>query len=235
MEPIEQPTPEQLSIRAANRQRKRVQRARDKARSDRAVLAYVDRLQAAKINADGLAWQQKRNLCTLGEFAPGVDAITIADALEVAREFARALAVSDVRENESLFDFERRVFDVWAAYNEFVGHNDAGGNSPDAGGGHAPYLNRETGELSPGHGREYWIKHCGGFEKCWTPLPGAKEKIDIASLPKLKKLKQPEEPKPEAKTISLVPAPVVPQQPNAVNFSWVPPHAYEFLNGNGCT
>lgn len=102
MEHAEEPTPNRLAVRHANRERKRKQRARDKARSDRAVQAYFNRLQAAKVNADGLAWQQKRNLCTLGEIAPGVDAATIDEALEVAREFARALVISDVQNGESL-------------------------------------------------------------------------------------------------------------------------------------
>ena len=70
MEHAEEPTPNRLAVRHANRERKRKQRARDKARSDRAVQAYFNRLQAAKVNADGLAWQQKRNLCTLDEIAP---------------------------------------------------------------------------------------------------------------------------------------------------------------------
>jgi hypothetical protein len=229
IEAIKNPTSEQLAIRAANRQRKRIQRAKEKARSDRAVLRYFDRLQAAKINADGIAWQQKRNLCTLGEIAPGVDAKTVDEALEVAREFARALGTPDVQDGESLLDFERRVFEAWVNYDKFVGRDDAGGNHPDAG-GHAPYLNRETGELSPGHGRTYWIDHCGGFEKCWMPLPGAKVKIDIASLPKLRKLKQPEEPKPAPKPVPPTPTLVISPQ-NVAHFAWIPPRGHHYLNG----
>jgi hypothetical protein len=118
MEHAEEPTPNRLAVRHANRERKRKQRARDKARSDRAVQAYFNRLQAAKVNADGLAWQQKRNLCTLGEIAPGVDAATIDEALEVAREFARALVISDVQNGESLQDFERLVFEAWVNYDK---------------------------------------------------------------------------------------------------------------------
>jgi len=68
--------------------------------------------------------------------------------LEVAREMARALSSPDVQENESLYDFERRVFEAWVNYDKFVGRNDAGGRSPFAGGGHAPYLNREKPENS---------------------------------------------------------------------------------------
>jgi hypothetical protein len=233
MEPIEQPTALQLARRKANRLRKQVQRAKDRARSDRAVLAYLDRVHARQVNADGLAWQQKRNLCTLGEVAPGADAKTIDEALEVAREFARALVIHDVQEGESLLDFERRVFDAWVTYDKFVGRDDAGGTLPGAGGGGAPYLNQETGELYPGHGKAYWVDHLGGFDRCWTLLPGAKEKIDIASLPKLKKRKVPEEHVPEAKAVPPPPTPITPhEQPNAIHFSYISPDAYRYLNGS---
>jgi hypothetical protein len=63
----------------------------------------------------------------LGEIAPGVDAATIDEALEVAREFARALVISDVQNGESLQDFERLVFEAWVNYDKFVGRDDAGG------------------------------------------------------------------------------------------------------------
>lgn len=232
MEAIENPTQLQLAKRKAARERKRVQRAKEKARSDRAVLAYLDRLQAHQINADGLAWQQKRNLCALGEIEPGVDAKTIEDALAIAREFARALDIADIQDRESLLDFERRVWHAWVNYEKFVGRNDAGGNLPDAGGGGAPFLNRETGELSPGHGKVYWVEHLGGFEKCWTALPGAKEKINVESLPKLRKIKQPEEPKLEPEPMPLTPVPVIPPQAAyAASFSWIPPTAHNYLTG----
>jgi hypothetical protein len=166
----------------------------------------------------------------LGEVAPGVDARTLEEALEVAREMARALTTSDVQEGESLLDFEHRVFDSWVSYDKFVGHNGAAG-----GGGHGPHLNRETGELSPGRGKDYWVEHCGGFDECWKSLAGAKEKIDLASLPKLKKLKRPEESKPEPKaTPAPTPPPPVPQQPpTSINFVWMPPDAQRFLNSGG--
>ncbi len=103
---------------------------------------------------------------------------TIDEALEVAREMAYALSLSDVQEGESLHDFERRVFDAWTNYEGFSG----GSNSCDGGG--APHLNRQTGELSTGRGKLYWQEYCGGFDECWKPLPGAKKKLDLATLPK---------------------------------------------------
>ena len=233
MQTIEQPTPEQLAKRKANLERKQRQRAREKARSFQAMQAHLEKVKNDQMNAEGIARRTKLNQCSLGEISPGVDARTVEEALEVAREMARALSISDVQEGETLHDFERRVFDAWVNYDKFVGRDDTGGHSPSAGGGHAPYLNRETGELSPGFGRDYWVNYCGGFDESWQALPGAKKKLDLAALPKLKKLKRPEEPKPEPKA-----APVPPHtgtnsaaQPDAINFAWIPPDAQRFLNG----
>jgi hypothetical protein len=233
MQTIEQATPEQLAKRKANLERKQRQRAREKARSHQAIQDHLERVRAKEINEEGITRRTKRNQCTLGEISPGVDARTVEEALEVAREMARALNAPDVEEGESLYDFERRVFDAWVNYDKFVGRDDAGGHSPCAGGGHAPYLNRETGELSPGFGRDYWVNYCGGFEECWQSLPGAKKEIDIASLARLKKLKTREEFKPELKA---TPPPALPtlipqQQPDAINFAWIPPDAHRYLNG----
>ncbi len=233
MQTIEQATPEQLAKRKANLQRKQRQRAREKARSFQAMQAHLEKVKNDQMNAEGIARRTKRNQCSLGEVSPGVDAKTIEEALEVAREMARALDCLDVQENESLYDFERRVFDAWVNYDKFIGRDDAGGCSPLAGGGHAPYLNRETGELSPGFGRDYWVNYCGGFDESWQALSGAKKTLDLAALPKLKKLKRTEEPKSEIKATPApaLPAPIPQQQPNAINFAWIPPDAQRFLNG----
>jgi hypothetical protein len=230
---MEQITPEQLARRKSNLERKQRQRAREKTRSHQAMVDHLEQIKADRMNAEGIARRTERNQCMFGEVSAGVDARTVEEALEVAREMARALSVPDVQEGESLFDFERRVFDAWVNYDKFVGHNDAGGKLPEAGGGHAPYLNRETGELSAGRGKDYWVEHCGGFDECWRPLPGAKETIELASLPKLKKLKMPEEPEPEPKpTPAPAPPPPTPQQqPNAVHFMYVPADASRYLNG----
>jgi len=233
MEPMQQLTQDLLAKRKAALERKRRQRAREKARSHQAMVDHLEGLKADRMNAEGIAHRVARSQCMLGEVSPGVDARTIEDALEVAREMARALTIHDVLEGESLLDFEHRVFDAWVNYDKFVGHNDAGGNSPFAGGGHGPHLNRETGELSPGRGKGYWVEHCGGFEQCWKSLPGAKDKIDVAALPKLKKLKRPEASTPAPKpTPPLAPPAPIPQpQPNAVNFAWIPPNAQRYLHG----
>jgi hypothetical protein len=227
MQAVEKPTLEQLTKRKANLERKQRQRAREKARSLKAIEDHLEKLRAREMNAEDIARRTKRNQCTFGEISPGVDARTLEDALEVAREMARALTVSDVQEGESLHDFERRVFSAWTNYEGFRG----GYNSSDGGG--APYLNRLTGELSPGFGKPYWEEYCGGFDECWQSLPGAKKQVDLAKLPKLKKIEKPEEskPEPQAALVSPTPAPIPRQQPDAIHFMYVPPDAQRFLNG----
>src|ERR1700733_3762799 len=113
MKTIEQPSLEQLAKREANLVRKQRQRLREKARSHQAMLEHLERLKADRMNAQGIARRIQRSQCMLGEVSPGVDARTLEEALEVARERARALNESDVQEGESLSDFERRVFDAW--------------------------------------------------------------------------------------------------------------------------
>jgi hypothetical protein len=227
MQTIEQATPEQLAKRKANLERKQRQRAREKARSHQAIQEHLERVRGDRMNAEGIARRTKRNQCSLGEISPGVDARTVEEALEVAREMARALGISDVQESESLHDFERRVFNAWVNHEGFRG----GYNSSDGGGG--PHLNRQTGELSPGRGKLYWQEYCGGFEECWQPLPGAKKALDLAALPKLKKIKKIEESKPELKTAPApaLPAPIPQQQPDAIHFMYVPPDAQRYLHG----
>ena len=227
MQTIEQATPEQLAKRKANLERKQRQRAREKARSHQAIQAHLEKVKGDRMNAEGIARRTKLNQCSLGEISPGVDARTVEEALEVAREMARALSSPDVQEGESLHDFERRVFDAWVNYEGFRG----GYNSSDGGG--APYLNRLTRELSPGLGKPYWEQYCGGFDECWQALPGARKTLDLASLPRLKKLKKPEEPKrePKAAVVPPTPAPISQQQPDAIHFMYVPPDAHRYLNG----
>jgi hypothetical protein len=228
MQTIEQPTPEQLAKRKSNLQRKQRQRAREKARSFQAMQAHLEKVKGDRMNAEGIARRTKLNQCSLGEISPGVDAKTVDEALEVAREMARALDCADVQEGESLHDFERRVFDAWINYEGFRG----GHNSSDGGG--APHLNRQTGELSPGRGKPYWQDYCGGFDECWKQLPGARTKLDLASLPKLKRLKTPQQPKPEPNEalVPPTPAPIPQQQPDAIHFMYVPPDAHRYLNGS---
>src|SRR6202161_191767 len=135
MQSIEQPTPQQLSTRKSNLQRKQRQRAREKARSHQEMVDHLEGIKADRMNAKHIARRIQRSQCMLGEVTPGVDARTVEEAIEVAREMARALVVPDVMEGESLLDFERRIFEAWVNYDKFVGRNDAGGTFSFAGGG----------------------------------------------------------------------------------------------------
>src|SRR5579863_2962155 len=108
MKAIEQPSLEQLAQRKGNLQRKQRQRAREKARSHQAMVDHLEGIKAERMNAEGLARRTQRNQCMLGEISPGVDARTLEEALEVAREMARALDAPDVQEGESLLELERR-------------------------------------------------------------------------------------------------------------------------------
>jgi len=225
---VDKPTLEQLAKRKSNLERKQRQRAREKARSFQAMQAHLEKIKGDDMNAEGIARRAKLNQCSLGEISPGVDAANLDDALLVAREFARALSIPDVQESESLYDFERRVFDAWVNYEGFRG----GYNSSDGGG--APSLNRLTGELSPGLGKPYWEEYCGGFDQSWEALPGAKKKLDLTTLSKLRKLKRPEQPKSEPKAAPVPPTPeLIPQQqPDAIHFTYLSPDAYRYLNGS---
>jgi hypothetical protein len=140
--------------------RERQQRFRDRQKLTRDQTDYINQM-----HEEEQARRSKEGKCFLGEVRPGVDANNVADALQVAREMARALAISDVVDGESLLDFERRTFEAW-------GH----------GGG--PFLNRNTQQLSAGWGDDYWLDN-GGFDATWSPLPGCDAVIDVRSLPEL--------------------------------------------------
>jgi hypothetical protein len=139
-----------------------------------------------KMEQEELERRQKLGQCFFGEIAPGVDASTIEDALQVAREMARAVGISDIADTESLLEFERRTFDAWARYDKFKDRLDC-----CWGGGGGPFLNRKTQTLTPGWGEDFWLNHCGGFDKCWTVLPGATVPIDVSGLAPLKEIPKP--------------------------------------------
>ena len=84
MKAIEQPSLEQLAQRKAALNRKQRQRAREKARSHQAMVDHLERIKADKMNAEDIARRTQRNQCMFGETAPGIDARTVEEALEVA-------------------------------------------------------------------------------------------------------------------------------------------------------
>jgi hypothetical protein len=151
-----------MTTEAQRRQnRERQQRFRDRKKLSREEADY-----AAEVNEKELDSRVKAGKCFLGEVSPGIDADNLTDALQVAREMARALGVVDVQPGESLLALERRVFDAWT----------------DRG---APFLIRTTQELVSGWGRDYWLEHCGGFDESWTALSGSNAPVDVSSLPDL--------------------------------------------------
>jgi hypothetical protein len=210
---------QKLALRQAARERKRTQRERDKRKRIRTIEAQ----QAASERVE----RRRRNLHFYAEVSPGRNAKTLADELQSHREWLRALGEGDVRENETLRDIARRTYNAWlnAACRSY---------GPPF---YVPAFNRTRQEFDDDFGYEIGDV---SFEESWTPPKDCTgdEPIDITTLPKLPKVFQPhktkaEKPKPEPKPLPPPPTPVVPPQPNVVNFSWVPPHAYRFLNGNG--
>ena len=63
MKTIEQPSLEQLAQRKAALERKRRQRAREKARSHQAMVDHLERLKADRMNAQHIARRIQRRQC----------------------------------------------------------------------------------------------------------------------------------------------------------------------------
>jgi hypothetical protein len=177
--------PEQQQIkREYNRLQKRKSREKEALKQLSKMGAAIEAERARRMNEEGSRDRLARNICFFGEVSPGVDAQTITDALQVCREFARALNQPDVQQPESLRDFELRIGRVWLEH---------GG----------PFLNRKTQQLSPGwgtgtYGKGYWLP----FEEKYKPLPGAAQKIDIENL----------SPLPEIPQVATPPAPIEPAE-----------------------
>jgi hypothetical protein len=170
-------TPEQKATRREyNRLRKQKQRDKERIALAIKMQDYVNKEHFRKMNEEGRRHRLELGRCFFGEVSPGVDARRVEDALQVAREFARALDQSDIQQTESLYDFELRIGRVWA---------ERGG----------PFLNRTTQQLSRGwgegtHGQGYWLP----FEEKYTSLPGSKKPIDVTSLSPLPPVPEPHQP-----------------------------------------
>ena len=176
---ISEMTNKQKAIRREyNRLRKRKQRDKDRVTLAIKMQDYVSKEHFRQMNEEGRRHRLELGRCFFGEVSPGVDARTIEDALQVAREFARALGQPDIQETETLYDFELRVGRIWA---------ERGG----------PFLNRTTQQLSRGwgegtYGEGFWIPFEEKYK--YTPIPGAKKKLDLTSLPALPPLPEPHQP-----------------------------------------
>ncbi len=172
--------------------RERQQRFRDRKKQnaqdklDALNRAALEAAHAKRINEEGLRKRTMTGECSLGEISPGVDAATVEDALQVAREMARALDEPDVQPGESLIQFERRVWYAWigAGGPFLIRDKDLinKGYAPD--GMYGGRFYKLAPNLRPGWGRDYFLSF-GGFDKSWLPLPGSDAAIDVSSLPAL--------------------------------------------------
>jgi hypothetical protein len=157
-------TPEQQQqVRQYNRDRKRDERKKKRLERDERILAEGNLRAAERTNAEGLAERAALNVVFFGEESPNRDALTIESALQVCREFARALSQEDMQPDESLKKFEIRVGKIWF---------ERGG----------PFLNRATQQLRKGWG-DYWREK--NFEETYKFLPNAAKPVDVASLTSL--------------------------------------------------
>jgi hypothetical protein len=164
------------------------QKSRNKKRSDN-----IDPVEAEEI-ARETAIRASRNLHFVGESLSGQNAKTVADELQIHREFLRALGRPDVQPGETLRAVAHRTFDAWLA-------------GPYAFKDYVPGFNRAVQQFDPDFGFEIIRKP---FEEIWvSPEDGTEQPIDIASLPDLPKLPKPKLAKPESKT----PEPGVPTTP----------------------
>src|SRR6267142_458952 len=134
-----------LGVTMSTEKQKQQQRDRTQRFRDRKKLSRDEIEHANKVNEDGRKERDASGQCFLGEVSPGIDADNAADALQVAREMARAIGSADVQQGETLLDFERRTFGAWARYNYWQTRsrqNKWGNINTGHGGG--PFVNRKT-------------------------------------------------------------------------------------------
>lgn len=151
------------------REREAVKLSRKQEKSEQDILDMGDGYESAKVH------RIREGMCFLGETSPDVNAKTLAEELMAVREMARAIGEPDVVVGETHIAFVQRIFDAWTNYTGFNGHPHAHAD------GGAPFLNRQTGKLSPGWG-SYWTQL--GFAKAWVAIPSSDKPItDIPGLP----------------------------------------------------
>jgi hypothetical protein len=207
------------AIRAGNRERQRRHRQREAQKKARSI-------EAQRV-ASERAERKRRNLHFFGESSPECDATTFADELQIHREFLRALGLPDVQPGETLRAVARRTREGWVK-----GPFACGIYGPPI---YVPAFDRTNQRFDPEFG---FTIGDAPFEDIWTPPKDSSgdELIDVAALPKLPKLSKakPEqlEPRVEPATPPTAPpAPIPQQQPDAIQFMYVPPDAHRYLNG----
>ncbi len=208
------------AVRAAARERKRKQRDRDKQKRIRA-------LEAQKVAAER-AERRRRNLHFFGEATPGRNATAFDDELQVHREFLRALNQPDVQSGETLFEVAKRTYERWIE-GPFASRSHDGTL-------YVPAFNSTTQQFDPDFG---FVLDDIPFDELWSAPDGCSgnEIISTEALPNLPNVpKTSVEEKAVSEPQSNPPAPItmVPQeQPNAIHFAYIPPRAYQFLDGAG--
>jgi hypothetical protein len=214
-----EPTDRQLVVRAANRERQRRHRQRE-------AQQRAHSIEAQRLASEG-AERMRRGPHFFGESSQGCNANTVADELQIHREFLRALGKEDVKNGETLRTVAKRAFDAW-----LTGPFTCRSYGPLF---YVPAFDRISQQFDPDFG---FAIGDAPFEEIWTPPSDCSgdERINVRALPRLPRL-----PKAKPKTLEAKvepstpptqapPAPV-PQQPDAINFAWIPPDAQRYLHG----
>jgi hypothetical protein len=217
---MEQSADEQLEVRAGNRERQRRHRQREAQK--RAHSIEAQRLASER------AERMRRGPHFFGESSPGCNANTFADELQIHREFLRALGKEDVKHGETLRTVAKRTFEAW-----LTGPFTCRSYGPPF---YVPAFDRTRQQFDPDFG--FGIGDVL-FDEVWTPPKDCTgdEPIDAAALSKLPKLPKSKPKTSEAKVepatppTQTPPAPIPQQQPDSVNFIWMPPDARRYLNG----
>jgi hypothetical protein len=213
-----EPTEQQLVVRAGNRERQRRHRQREAQKKDHSI-------EAQRV-ASERAERKRRNLHFFGESSPGRDAQTCVEELQIHREFLRALEEPDVQPGETLGAVAKRTREGWVK-----GPFACGLYGPPI---YVPAFDRTNQRFDPEFG---FTIGDAPFEDIWTPPKDCTgdELIDLGALPKLPKRSKskPEilEPKVEPAPPPTAPPPIPQQQPDAINFAWIPPDAQRYLHG----
>jgi hypothetical protein len=163
-----------------------------------------------------------------GKFPRDVNSNNFADELQIHREFLRALGKEDVKHGETLRAVAIRVFEAW-----LTGPFACRSYGPPF---YVPAFDRTSQKFDPEFG---FTIGDAPFEEFWTPPSDCTgdELIDIAALPKLLKLSKANPKTLEAKVepatppTQAPPAPIPQQQPDAINFTWIPSDTQRYLNG----
>jgi hypothetical protein len=145
-------------------ERKRQQRERTaKSRAKRKEQSANDALaDEERRKEEFILWRVNHRLVSPGEVEPFKNAVSVQDAVQVAREFLLAMNQPDIQPGETLLSAEKKVMIQWLA----IG---------------APLLSRSTLRFAEETGCIDGFSF--DFEKSWVPIEGSDAPIDVASLP----------------------------------------------------